>query len=89
MGCISSELCYLQGVTELKVIWHPTQRPPLTALFWGGGLHCRNPWRETAWSWRHQSLESSAVLGKPVQPEEEIRAEERGSDLVFLPPFPD
>lgn len=35
MGCISSELCYLQGVTELKVIWHPTQRPPLTALFWG------------------------------------------------------
>lgn len=87
MGSISSGLCYLQEVTELKVVWHPC--PAATScspgLEWWLGVVAAGISRE-----RQPGLgDISAALGKPVQPEEEMRAKERGSDLVFLPPFPD
>lgn len=56
---------------------------------WGFTLGIPGEKHPGHWSQRHEPLHSSVVSEQPVQIEEEMKAEERGSDLVFLPPFPD
>lgn len=75
-----------------EVLQHPCLQPTLTAVTALGwvctvtfptGRHLRHQPQ------RHSILDSSADSEQPAQPEEEMRAEEWGSDLVFLPPFLD
>lgn len=69
----------------------PGAHPQPPSVPWGGlgttGFPSERHPRD--WPQGHQLLDSLADSGQPMQPEEEMRVEKQGSDLVLLPPFPD